>query len=234
MLNVSANLPKGFVFLEDIDDTIIQNMMYSSNKNFIGTAVEGYNGTRRAIITEAAAQALKKVQQDIKQDNYSLVVYDAYRPSKAVGHFVKWAQDPNDQKMKVLYYPYINKEKIFELGYVAEPSAHSSGSTVDLTIIELGKTVQQEPTVTWRTLKDGRLIARFDDNTVDMGNSIDCMDESSAPDSQLIEEEYLQKRSYLSGKMEANGWKGYYREWWHYTLIDEPYKGCYFDFDYIA
>jgi D-alanyl-D-alanine dipeptidase len=110
------------------------------------------------LLTKEAATALKNLQQDIKNDNYSLVIYDAYRPNKAVQHFISWGEDVADQKMKDSYYPHINKAEIFQLGYVAKRSPHSRGSTVDLTIIELGKQLNPNPKMIKRPPKDGRLL----------------------------------------------------------------------------
>lgn len=230
MNNTTSNLPGNFVYLEQIDPSIIQDMMYYNNRNFIGERVNGYKAPK-AILTIEAAIALKNIQQDIKNDNYSLVIYDAYRPYKAVQHFVSWGEDVKDQKMKEFYYPYINKADIFKLGYVSNRSAHCRGSTVDLTIIELGKTIEKDPQVTIRNLNDGRSIAYFSDNTVDMYSSVDLMDLASAHDTDLIPERYLQNRNYLRAKMKEYGFKEYKVEWWHYTLENEPFRDKYFDFE---
>ncbi|WP_250310658.1 M15 family metallopeptidase [Rickettsia endosymbiont of Oedothorax gibbosus] len=230
MLNKTTNLPEGFEYLDQIDPTIIQHMMYYSNNNFIGEQIRGYKAPR-AILTKQAAIALKNVQQDVKNDNYSLVIYDAYRPKKAVQHFVSWGEDHVDQKMKEYYYPYINKTEIFLLGYVAKQSAHSRGSTVDLTIIELGKQLHTKPKMRKRITNDGRSIPYFDDNTVDMYSSVDLMDSVSRHDSDLIDPRYLQNRNYLRAKMKKHNFEEYSPEWWHYTLQDEPYKDQYFNFD---
>lgn len=230
MLNETVNLPEGFVYLHQIDSTIIQQMMYYDTRNFVGKRIDGYKANR-AVLTKEAATALKNLQQDIKNDNYSLVIYDAYRPNKAVQYFVSWGEDVADQKMKDSYYPYINKAEIFQLGYVAKRSPHSRGSTVDLTIIELEKQLNPNPKMIKRPLKDGRLIPYFDDNTVDMYSSVDLMDLASSHDSKLIDELYLQNRNYLREKMKKHNFKEYSVEWWHYTLQDEPYKDQYFDFD---
>ncbi|WP_375327033.1 M15 family metallopeptidase [Candidatus Tisiphia endosymbiont of Nemotelus uliginosus] len=232
MLNITNNLPENFVYLDQIDPSIRQNMMYYSTHNFIGEQISGYKAAR-AILTIQAALALKNLQQDLKKDNYSLVIYDAYRPKKAVEHFVKWSKDVNDHKMKQFYYPYINKEEIFKLGYVAAQSAHSSGSTVDLTIIEIDKILDTKPTMTMRPLTDGRAIPYFDDNTVNMYSSVDLMDSASAHDCTLIDEEGLKNRNYLRSKMQEHKFKEYHVEWWHYTLKDEPYPHRYFDFDIV-
>ncbi|MCC8417239.1 MAG: M15 family metallopeptidase [Rickettsia endosymbiont of Bryobia graminum] len=230
MKNITSNLPENFVYLDQIDSTILQSMIYYDNKNFIGERIHGYKAPR-TVLTVQTAIALKDIQQDLKNDNYSLVIYDAYRPYKAVQHFVNWGMNINDQKMKEFYYPYISKSEIFKLGYVSNRSAHCRGSTVDLTIIELGKTLEKNPKPIMRDLKDGRSIAYFNDNTVDMYSSVDLMDLASAHESNLIPEQYLQNRNYLRSKMTKHGFKEYEVEWWHYTLENEPYKDRYFDFD---
>src|SRR3990167_324207 len=127
---------KGFVYLHEIDPTIIISLRYNSSENFLGTCVDSYKKPV-LIITEQAAMALKEVQTAVKKDGYSLVVYDAYRPQQAVNHFMRWSKDPKEQSKKPQYYPRIDKAKVFELGYVAEKSAHSRGSTVDVTLIKL-------------------------------------------------------------------------------------------------
>ncbi len=230
MLKNSSGLPENFVYLSEVDLTIIQDVMYYNDRNFVGQRINGYKAPK-IIMTNAAALALKAVQQDIKKDNYSLVVCDAYRPVKAVEHFVEWSEDFEDQRMKDYYYPYISKEEIFELGYVSKKSAHSRGSTIDLTIIEIGKELNTNPECTSRPLKDGRLIPYFHDNTVDMYSSLDLLDTASGHDNELIDEIYTQNRNYLRQKMKQYGFIEYSKEWWHYTLENEPYPDQYFDFD---
>lgn len=225
-----VTLPKGFEYLDRIDPTIMQNVIYYGQNNFIGKRINGYKSPR-IILTKEAAVALNNVQQELQRDNFSLVLYDAYRPSKAVQHFVNWGENVTDQQMKESYYPYIDKNEIFKLGYLAKKSTHSRGSTVDLTIIELGKELISNPQMTKRTLTDGRIIPYFDDNTLDMYSSVDLMDLASAHDSKLIPSLYLQNRNYLRSKMQNHNFKEYSVEWWHYTLQDEPYPDQYFDFD---
>jgi D-alanyl-D-alanine dipeptidase len=226
----ARSLPKGFVYLKDIDPTIIQNMRYYSDENFVGKNVEGYKAPE-AILTIEAAKALKVVQAEIKKDGYSLIIYDAYRPQKAVQHFLRWSKDNIDQKNKESFYPYIDKSKCFTLGYIAERSSHSRGSTVDLSIIKLRQKVNNNPKVIKRKLKDERVISYLDDNTVDMYTSFDLFDEASHHDSKLIDKQYLAKRNYLRSKMQKHNFKACQIEWWHYTLEDEPYKDQYFNFD---
>lgn len=226
----ASHLPSGFVYLNQIDSTIVQHLMYYGDLNFMGRRIDGYKAPK-VIVTEKAALHLKMVQDDLRNDNYSLVIYDAYRPQKAVEHVWQWSQDLSDQIMKPFYYPYIDKRDAFKLGYIARKSGHTRGSTVDLTIIKLGETVNPKPRRIQRTLRDGRTIFRWQDNTVDMFTSVDLMDTASYHDTDLIDEEFLRRRNYLRSKMQAHHFQLYPKEWWHYTLINEPFNNTYFDFD---
>lgn len=222
LFRVSSGLPDGFVYLNQIDPSIIQEVMYYGDRNFIGERVDGYKAPK-IILTEKAASRLKLVQDDIRNDNYSLVVYDGYRPTKSLDHFVRW-RDSADEKMKKFNYPYLTKKKTFEIGYVTPTSSHSRGNTVDLTIIELGKTVDPGPKPVKRELKDGRFIYYWQDNTLDMYSSVDLFDETSWQNSTLIDEVFQTRRNYLRNKMKKYNFGEFPLEWWHYTLIDEPYK----------
>jgi len=227
-----AALAKGFVYLDDVDPTIKASLRYKSEENFLGKEVAGYKNPV-VMITKQAAEALKKVQADVKKDGYSLVVYDAYRPQTAVNNFMRWSKDVKDQPKKAQYYPRINKADVFDLGYVAERSGHSRGSTVDLTIIEDGKEVQEVKEIE-RTLLDGYKFLFLDDGTVDMGSSFDLFDQASHYENKLIDEKYKKSRTYLKEVMEKHGFKNYSDEWWHFTLKNEPYSSkedsSYFDF----
>ncbi len=212
---------KGFVYLQEVDPTIQVDLRYYGNENFLGRPVEGYKKDV-LVITQQAAQALKAVQADLKKDGYELVVYDAYRPQHAVDHFMRWRVDLDDQKKKAQYYPRVNKEDVVKLGYVADKSGHSRGSTVDLTIIKLGSKVQPVKERK-RTLLDGFTIRFLDDRTVDMGSSFDLFDEASHHTNNLVEQRYKDLRTYLKTMMIKHNFKPYEDEWWHYTLKDEPY-----------
>lgn len=231
---MSEGLPEGFVYLRDIDASIQQSIRYASCENFIGRVIPGYNPDRSSIIlTKSAAVALQRVQEEVRKDGYNLVVYDAYRPQKAVNEFYAWSQVPEDALRKEQYYPYVDKEKVFELGYIAERSGHTRGSTVDLTLIETGKVVAPVPSFSLRQFSDvsERAIPFLDDNTVDMGSSFDLMDEASHHDSAIIPAQYLRMRNYLKDKMREQGFADYDQEWWHYNLLHEPFPDTYFDFN---
>lgn len=224
---------KGFVYLCEVAPSIIISPRYSTSENFLGCPVNGYT-KQTIIITRQAADALKNVQDYIAKDGYSLVVYDAYRPQRAVNNFVQWSENISDQIKKSQYYPRVDKAHVFELGYVAKRSGHSRGSTVDLTLIKNGDSLHpiQEKT---RTLLDGFMISILDDGTVDMGSSFDLFDTASHFENNLIGEPFKSLRTYLRTVMNKFGFKPYAEEWWHFTLKNEPYlsteNGSYFDFE---
>lgn len=225
---LNATLPNGFAYLDVIDPSIQISLRYFGNHNFIGEPIEGYT-SNRAIMTEAAAKALSKAQSLFKADDFSIVVYDSYRPQTAVNHFVRWSEDVHDQKMKALYYPRINKADVFELGYIARKSGHSRGSTIDLSLIHKNaRFIEVIPQP--RTLNLGVEISFLDDGTIDMGSSFDLFDEASHYQNDLITSEHLSRRTYLKEVMEACNFKAYAKEWWHFTLNDEPFPDTYFDF----
>lgn len=224
---------KGFVYLHEIDPTILISPRYYSNENFLGARVDGYRKPV-IVITRHAADALKNVQADLKKDGYSLVVYDGYRPQRGVNHFVRWSEDIADQLKKSQYYPRVDKAKVFELGYVARRSGHSRGSTIDLTIIKDGQQLS-EIKEEKRALLDGYTITLLNDGTVDMGASFDLFDKASHIENDVIAEQFKQMRTYLRMVMQKHGFKPYSEEWWHFTLKNEPFpadqESSYFDFE---
>ncbi|RYG67102.1 peptidase M15 [archaeon] len=249
-MSKSSTLPEGFSYLHDVDPSILVCLRYANIENFTGSVVPGYLSSK-AILTTAACEALKKVQAIVNKDGYSLVVYDGYRPQKAVDYFMRWSQEenlPTAQAAKAAsYYPTLDRLRLFDLGYIASKSGHSRGSTVDLTLIELGKDVNPLPTCTARHIEgeekeegggdgDGTSLSSYpflDDNTVDMGASFDLFSPLSHYPTPLLQHlpHVSQSRAYLHRVMGEGGFRGYDQEWWHYTLCDEPYPQTYFDFD---
>ncbi|MDG0793645.1 M15 family metallopeptidase [Cohnella ginsengisoli] len=200
-------LPKGFVYLDEVIPAAQYDIRYFSDYNFVGARVEGYKAPF-AVMTQQAAKALKAVAGDLAAKGYKLVIYDAYRPQKAVDHFIRWSKDPKDQKTKDIFYPDTDKSKLFKLGYLASKSGHSRGSTVDLSIA---------------SVETGKLV--------DMGGSFDFLGPVSAHGAKLANAAHTANRSLLKKAMEKRGFKAYSKEWWHYTLAKEPYPKTYFDFD---
>ena len=133
----AASLPSGFVYLNDVAPDIMLDIRYASADNFIGKPIDGYVKPV-AITTRKTALALKNAQADFKRFGLGLKVFDAYRPQRAVDHFVRWAKDWHDTLMKSKYYPQVAKQDLFKEDYIAEKSGHSRGSTVDVTLSYCG------------------------------------------------------------------------------------------------
>jgi D-alanyl-D-alanine dipeptidase len=202
----SETLNEGFVYVTDIIQDAILEIRYYSTYNFLGTRVDDYLSPV-AIISKEAADALKLANDDLRSQGYAIKVFDAYRPQGAVDHFVRWAQDEKDILMKEYFYPDIEKDRLFPEGYIAERSSHSRGSTVDLTIIDM---------------KTGK--------EVDMGSPFDFFGSISNHGTDLITYEQTNNRLILKTSMEKAGFMHYEQEWWHYTLVDEPYPDAFFSF----
>ena len=135
LLNAQSTLPVNFVYVDELIPDIVLEMRYTGDNNFLGVPVEGYNNPV-AILSKPAALALEKVQQELKDIGYCLKIFDAYRPQRAVDHFISWARNPADTLKKVEFYPEVDKKDLFTLGYISSRSGHSRGSTVDLTIVD--------------------------------------------------------------------------------------------------
>lgn len=202
----AINDTSGFVLLSDYVPSIVQEIRYYSTYNFIGERIDGYEQPC-AIITKEAARALKSVSNELNVQGYRLKVFDAYRPTSAVKHFVLWGIEDLDQKMKPFFYPGIEKNKLFELGYIASKSSHSRGSTIDLTLLDM------------ETGKE-----------VDMGSPFDYFGEISHPDYKGITNDQYENRMLLRNIMVKHGFEPIDCEWWHFTLKDEPYASTYFEF----
>lgn len=185
----SKDLPSGFAYLSDIDPTIIIQPRYAIPANFVGEVIDGYL-RKTVIITLNAGYALANIQNDLRKLGYSLVVYDAYRPQKAVDHLVRWSKQPEDYKTKAEFYPYLDKQRIIPDGYVAEKSGHSRGSTVDLTIIPLGKSIHEVQIYNYN-LTDGTTILYRDDGSEFMGSHFDFFGLSSHHDTTLVPTDLL-------------------------------------------
>ena len=196
----------GFVLLSDVVPHIVQEIRYFSTFNFVGDRVDGYEEPV-ALLSHDAARALKAVSNEMMVKGYRLKVFDAYRPVMAVRHFIYWAIEDDDIRMKPYFYPDIGKQDAFELGYIAKQSSHSRGSAIDLTLLDM---------------KTGR--------EVDMGGYFDLFDEISHPSYTGITDEQHKMRMMLQKAMKRGGFEPIDCEWWHFTLADEPYPDTYFAF----
>ena len=201
--------PEGFVCVNSIIPDIQTEMRYAGSNNFIGRPIDGYERPV-AILTLEAAESLKKVQEDLRPYGMSLKIYDAYRPQRAVDSFYRWAGDSKDQKNKMKYYPSIDKRLLFKERYITNKSSHSRGSTVDLTIA--------------CRMNDGSFAE------LDMGSGFDLFDTKSWPDSKEVTLQQRANRLLFREIMIKHGFVPYSKEWWHFSLENEPWPNTYFDF----
>jgi|SRR5690554_159052 len=200
------NLPEGFVYAKTIIPDLEVELRYYSTHNFVGDTISGYQ-SNTLIVTNQTAQALKRVQEELLYHNLCLKIYDAYRPQEAVNHFIKWARKLDDTLMKQEFYPNVEKRHLFKEGYIASKSGHSRGSTVDLTLIDADT-----------------------HEALDMGSPYDFFGEPSWVNYQNLTEEQKNNRQLLQDVMMKNGFRNYSKEWWHFTLRNEPFPKTYFNF----
>lgn len=224
-----CQIPEGFVEIREVIPDIVLDLRYYTNHNFLGRKVEGYN-SNKCYITRVAADSLAKVQEELRSFGLSLKIYDAYRPQRAVEDFVRWAKDLSDTLTKKEFYPTVDKSRLFVDGYIAEKSGHSRGSTVDLTIVPFPVTEQREFDINNQCECYKSLDERFKDNSLDMGTGFDCFHPLSHTLNDEISPQQRANRMLLFILMKKYGFKNLPEEWWHYTLINEPFPDTYFDF----
>lgn len=198
------------VSISEVDSTILVDMRYAGEDNFVGTRIDGYEASV-CLLTPEAARALARANEIVGEDGYLLYVFDCYRPQRAVDHFVRWSHYLLDQSTKETYYPNVNKRQLFELGYISSKSGHSRGSTVDVGLATKCPSSGGVP------------------HLLDMGTPFDFFDPRSHTDSPDIAAEQSRRRRLLVDAMRSAGFRNYPKEWWHFTLIGEPYPGAYFD-----
>ncbi|MDO8527083.1 MAG: M15 family metallopeptidase [Deltaproteobacteria bacterium] len=226
-----ANEKSAFVSLNEVDPSIIVDMRYFGKHNFIGRQIKGYRAPK-CLLTKESAEALTEVQKELKQKSLSLKIYDCYRPQKAVNDFAQWTKNLQNTDMKKEFYPEEPKETLFDRGYIAYKSGHSRGSTMDLTIVPLPATEEEiyhegQPLVECFAPE----TKRFKDSSIDMGTGYDCFSTLSNTDDKRIRGLQRKNRQLLKTIMEKHGFKNYDKEWWHYTLKNEPFPDRYFNFN---
>ena len=193
-----------FVRIDQLIPDIIIDLKYAGCDNFIGAVVDGYEQAE-ALLSRPAAEALARVAADLRQQNLRIKIFDAYRPQRAVEHFLRWANSAEDHRTKAHFYPALEKPQLFEQGYLFSRSSHSRGSTVDLTLVdERGE-------------------------ELDMGTIFDFFGPQSWPESADVSPRQRANRDRLQRVMQRHGFVGVREEWWHFTLRNEPYPDQYFD-----
>lgn len=201
-----AQAPQGFVDIKQVNSDIVVDLRYYSTNNFVGDTIDGYQAPV-IYISEPAARALNLAQEKLVEQGFGLKLFDGYRPQRSVDHFARWARDLEDTLMKRAFYPEVDKSVLFRDGYIASRSGHTRGSTVDLTLIDLSTRIE-----------------------LDMGSPFDRFDPISYHGSGQITRQQSENRRLLKEALESSGFRAYEKEWWHYTLNQEPYPDTYFDF----
>jgi len=203
---VRRSRPDGFVELQELMPDLLVDIRYAGSNNFTGAPVPGYQ-SGRLLLSRAAAEALAAVQQSLVSVGLGCKVFDAYRPQRAVDHFLAWTRGADDAALKQQYYPQLEKADLFRLGYLVSNSSHSRGSTVDLTLID-----------------------QVSGKELDMGTVFDFFDERSRADSLHVTAQQRANRCLLRSLMGSHGFLPLAEEWWHFTLQDEPWPDTLFDF----
>ena len=198
--------PESFIDASSVAPGLIVEARYATAHNFVGEPIDGYEKPL-CYLTRPAAAALAQVVADLEPRGLTLKVYDCYRPERAVAHFVRWARNLGDLRMKAEFYPHVDKSTLFRDGYIAARSGHSRGSTVDLTV-----------------------ASRAGGKVLDMGTPFDFFSPRSWPSDRSISAEAQKNRALLAQAMRQRGFRPYDKEWWHFTLRQEPYPDMYFDF----
>jgi zinc D-Ala-D-Ala dipeptidase len=212
----AADLPPGFVYLRDVDPTIRQDIRYAGSLNFLGRPATGYLAGE-CILTEPAANALAAVQKAVAANRLTLVVFDCFRPIRAVDDFVAWTRQGGSTDPR--WYPKVKRGDLIAEGYIGERSSHSRGSTVDLALAPL----DAAPAPDSDCGAEGMAA-------LDFGTGFDCFDERSRTTFSPLASTAIANRKELVELMQAQGFRNYSREWWHFTLKGEPYKEQRFDF----
>jgi len=211
-------LPPGFVYLRDVDSSIVQDMRYATVDNFTGRPLPGY-GAAECVLRREAAEALKRVQAELARENLGLKVYDCYRPTRAVRAMEAWAHDGSDSEATRRFYPALHKRNLFALGYIAAQSKHSTGTTVDLTLIRLpaASVPRFDPAARYGPCT-GLASKRAPDNSIDMGTGFDCFDVKSYGANRSIEPEQRRWRGALNAAIHRHGFANDFSEWWYYSF----------------
>lgn len=208
-----------FTDIHDVDPSILVDLIYFSDFNFVGEKIDGYRANL-CLLTHETAEKLKLASDRLKalgqkkaKGKLRLLVRDCYRPKKAVKHFLDWLKDSTDQKMKTHFYPHTRKQNLVKHGYIAPHSTHSRGSSVDVTVVEVSGAGE-----------NSQVFA------LDMGSIVDFFGTQAQTNSRLISDEAQRNRELLLEAMRPY-FNNYKKEWWHFTLKNETFSGGGFDFD---
>ncbi len=213
----AQTLPGGFVFLRDIDPTIIQDIRYAGSNNFVGRPLRGYEAAE-CVVKREVGLALQSIQQELAAQNLSLKMLDCYRPGRAVADMVAWARDGAEMPAGKRYNPAFNKADLFRLGYIAGHSGHSTGAAIDLTLVDLtaDNSMSFDPGEAYADCT-AAASARAPEASVDMGTGYDCSDTRAHTAAKSITPGQRRWRNRLVAAMARQGFVNYAKEWWHFS-----------------
>jgi D-alanyl-D-alanine dipeptidase len=214
----AQTLPGGFVFLRDIDPSIIQDIRYAGSNNFVGRPLAGYDAAE-CVVKRDVGLALKSIQQALVPQELSLKMLDCYRPARAVHDMVLWAQNGRETPAERRYNPAFSKKDLFRLGYIAERSGHSTGAAVDLTLVDLkaDHSAVFDPNKEYADCT-APASARAPEASVDMGTGYDCSDLMAHTAAKSVTPAQRRWRNMLVAAMAQQGFVNYSKEWWHFSL----------------
>src|SRR5882757_3171526 len=223
---IAQSLPSGFVFLRDIDPSIVQDIRYAGPNNFVGRPLAGYKAAE-CVVKRDVGLALKRVQQELATQKLSLKVLDCYRPARAVADMAAWAQNGSETAAERRYNPSFSKKDLFRLGYIAERSGHSTGAALDLTLVDL-KADNSGVFVPNMAYADctADVTARAPEASVDMGTGYDCADLKAHTAARSISPVQRRWRNMLVAAMAKQGFVNYSKEWWHFSLPGAGRPAC--------
>jgi len=211
----AQSLPGGFVYLRDIDPSIIQDMRYATSNNFVGRPMHGYQAGE-CIVKREVGLRLKAVQQELAKRKLSLKMFDCYRPARASADMLEWSRSGKDSGR---FNPSINKRDLFRLGYIASYSQHSTGGALDLTLVDLAadNSARFDPAKTYADCT-APVEKRAPEGSIDMGTGYDCTDPKGHTAATGITPEQRHWRGELIAAMRKQGFVNYSKEWWHFSL----------------
>jgi zinc D-Ala-D-Ala dipeptidase len=214
----AQSLPGGFVYLREIDPTIIQDIRYATSNNFVGRPLNGY-GAGECVVKREVGLRLKAVQQGLAAQNLSLKMFDCYRPARASLDMVAWARNGRETAAERRYNPKIPKTELFRLGYIASRSQHSTGAALDLTLVDLkaDNSAKYDSSKAYAECT-APVEARTPEASVDMGTGYDCTDAKGHTSAPAITPDQRAWRKRLVAAMAKQGFVNYSKDWWHFSL----------------
>jgi zinc D-Ala-D-Ala dipeptidase len=227
-VQAQSAMPANFVYLRDIDPTIAQDMRYAGADNLVGRPITGYDAPE-CILRRDVADALRRVQAELAASGLGLKVYDCYRPQRAVRAMAQWSQDGRPVGSSKRYFPNLHKANLFAFGYLASVSRHSSGTAIDLTLVQAARTSAApfDPAASYGPCT-APATQRSPDDSIDMGTGYDCLDVNSHTRSPAVAPEQRRWRTTLVAAMAKHGFANYHKEWWHFSY--GPANAPHYDF----